>query len=76
LAALYGVTTKRFNEAVKRNLGCFPVDFCFVVEDQDVAILRSQLGDLKIGCGGMGRQAISTSGFHRTRGDHGGDDSQ
>jgi hypothetical protein len=29
LAALYGVTTKRFNEQVKRNLERFPVDFMF-----------------------------------------------
>jgi len=43
LAALYGVSTKRFNEAVKRNVGRFPEDFSFVLEDQDVAILRSQI---------------------------------
>jgi hypothetical protein len=42
LAALYGVTTKRFNEAVKRNLDRFPHDFSFLMEDQEVAILRSQ----------------------------------
>ncbi|MBU1665521.1 MAG: ORF6N domain-containing protein, partial [Gammaproteobacteria bacterium] len=29
LAALYGVTTKRFNEQVKRNLARFPVEFMF-----------------------------------------------
>jgi hypothetical protein len=29
LAALYGVSTKRFNEAVKRNLDRFPADFSF-----------------------------------------------
>jgi ORF6N domain len=28
LAALYGVETKRFNEAVKRNLAKFPPDAC------------------------------------------------
>jgi len=43
LAALYGVSTKRFNEAVKRNLDRFPTDFSFPLEDQDVAILRSQI---------------------------------
>ena len=43
LAALYGVSTKRFNEAVKRNLERFPVDFSFSLEDQDLAILRSQI---------------------------------
>jgi len=42
LAALYGVPTKRFNEAVKRNVDRFPEDFSFMLEDQEVAILRSQ----------------------------------
>ena len=43
LAALYGVTTKRFNEAVKRNLDRFPPDFSFVLTDQEVGALRSQI---------------------------------
>lgn len=33
LAALYGVTTKRFNEQVKRNLVRFPVDFVFQLDE-------------------------------------------
>lgn len=28
-ATMYGVTTKRLNEQVKRNLDRFPDDFCF-----------------------------------------------
>lgn len=43
LAVLYGVTTKRFNEAVKRNLDRFPADFSFLLEDHEVAALRSQI---------------------------------
>jgi hypothetical protein len=43
LAVLYGVTTKRFNEAVKRNVDRFPADFSFLLEDQDLANLRSQI---------------------------------
>ncbi len=42
LAAMYGVTTKRFNEQVRRNAARFPADFSFLLEDQDFAILRSQ----------------------------------
>ena len=42
LAALYGVTTKRLNEQVMRNLGRFPSDFMFQLTNQEVAILRSQ----------------------------------
>lgn len=32
LAALYGVSTKRFNEAVKRNLSRCSADFMFVLD--------------------------------------------
>lgn len=42
LAALYGVETKRFNEAVKRNLACFPADFMFPLAAAEWAALRSQ----------------------------------
>ena len=42
LAALYGVTTKRLNEQVRRNLERFPSDFTFQLKNQEVAILRSQ----------------------------------
>jgi hypothetical protein len=42
LAALYGVTTKRLNEQVRRNLDRFPGDFMFALTNQELAILRSQ----------------------------------
>jgi hypothetical protein len=42
LAALYGVETKRFNEAVKRNLAKFPEDFMFALTADEWAALRSQ----------------------------------
>ncbi len=42
LAALYGVTTKRLNEQVKRNLDRFPDDFVFQLTKQELAVLRSQ----------------------------------
>jgi hypothetical protein len=42
LAALYGVTTKRLNEQVRRNLERFPSDFMFQLINQEVAILKSQ----------------------------------
>jgi hypothetical protein len=43
LAALYGVTTKRLNEQVKRNGKRFPEDFMFLLTFQEVEILRSQI---------------------------------
>jgi len=43
LAALYGVTTKRLNEQVKRNGQRFPDDFMFRLTGTEVAVLnRSQ----------------------------------
>jgi len=42
LAALYGVTTSRLNEQVKRNAERFPVDFAFQLTPEESANLRSQ----------------------------------
>ncbi len=42
LAKLYGIETKRLNEAVKRNPDRFPFDFAFKLEKQEVVSLRSQ----------------------------------
>ena len=42
LAQLYGVTTKRFNEALKRNRDRFPADFAFQLTATEFADLRSQ----------------------------------
>lgn len=52
LAELYGVTTKRFNEQVKRNLDRFPPDFMFQLDDEEHAALRSQIATSNIGRGG------------------------
>lgn len=42
LAALYGVSTKRLNEQVKRNLDRFPSDFMFQLTQAETDFLRSQ----------------------------------
>jgi len=42
LARLYGVTTKVFNQAVKRNVSRFPKDFAFQLTAAEVASLRLQ----------------------------------
>src|SRR5260221_9461178 len=39
LAKLYGVTTKRLNEQVKRNRGRFPKDFMFQLTVEEIAAL-------------------------------------
>jgi hypothetical protein len=51
LAALYEVTTKRFNEQVRRNLERFPADFMFQLTDAEWDALRSQFATLKAGRG-------------------------
>jgi hypothetical protein len=43
LARIYGVATKRFNEAFKRNRRRFPVDFAFQLTPAESANLRSQI---------------------------------
>lgn len=40
LARIYGVTTKRLNEQVGRNLDRFPDDFMFQLDEVEVATLR------------------------------------
>ena len=42
LAELYGVETKRFNEAIKRNVARFPEDFMFQLSSDEAESLRSQ----------------------------------
>jgi hypothetical protein len=42
LALIYGVSTGRLNEAVKRNVERFPSDFMFQLSAQEIEDLRSQ----------------------------------
>jgi ORF6N domain len=42
LAALFGVETKVFNQAIRRNSERFPLDFAFQVGEEELANLRSQ----------------------------------
>jgi hypothetical protein len=43
LAKIYGVTTKRLNEQLRRNAGRFPENFVFQLNDKEFESLRSQL---------------------------------
>jgi hypothetical protein len=52
LACLYGVTTKRLNEQVRRNADRFPADFAFQLTDEEFEALRSQIATSNIGRGG------------------------
>ncbi|MFA7230303.1 MAG: ORF6N domain-containing protein [Victivallaceae bacterium] len=48
LADLYGVSTKRLNEQVKRNMERFPEDFMFQLNNSEFEILRSQFATAKL----------------------------
>ena len=52
LAALYGVTAKRLNQTVKRNIARFPIDFMFQLTKEEADFVfrsRSQIVTLKRG---------------------------
>jgi hypothetical protein len=52
LARVYGVSTSRFNEAVKRNRERFPSDFMFRLTVEEYLALTSQIAISKPGRGG------------------------
>jgi hypothetical protein len=52
LAELYGVSTKRLNEQVRRNLARFPEDFMFQFTAEEGDALRSQIATSNKGRGG------------------------
>jgi hypothetical protein len=47
LAAIYGVTTKRLNEQLKRNRSRFPQDFAFQLTAEEFRNLKSQIATSK-----------------------------
>jgi hypothetical protein len=52
LALIYGVSTGRLNEAVKRNIERFPQDFMLRLSAAEYAVLTSQIATSKPGHGG------------------------
>jgi len=52
LSELYGVTTKRLNERVRRNKDRFPRDFMFQLNKEEFRLLRSQIATSNKGRGG------------------------
>ena len=47
VAELYGVETKRVNEAVRNNPDKFPQDYMFVLDEEESRALRSKISSLK-----------------------------
>lgn len=52
LARIYGVTTARLNQQVRRNLGRFPTDFVFQITSEELANLMLQSATSKRDWGG------------------------
>ena len=48
VANLYGVETKRVNEAVRNNPDKFPEDYMFVLSSEEAAVLRSKFSSTKL----------------------------
>jgi len=61
LAELYGVETKRINEAVKNNPNKFPADFHFELDDNEFKSLRSKFSTTNL------KTNLSTTRFTKTR---------
>jgi hypothetical protein len=57
LAALYGTTTKVFNQTIKRNLERFPADFMFRLSAEEAQVMRSPIAIANL------RSQIVTSSF-------------
>jgi hypothetical protein len=52
LAQLYGVSTRRLNEQIRRNRDRFPEDFAFVLTPEEFAYLKSHFATSSSGWGG------------------------
>lgn len=61
LAMLYGVTTKRLNEQIKRNRGRFPEDFVFQVTMGEAQAMRSQFATASASNPAMRSQSAAAS---------------
>jgi len=58
LAKLYGVTTKRLNEQIKRNKKRFPEDFAFKLTNEEDIVLKSQIATSSSPKGRGGRRTL------------------
>jgi ORF6N domain-containing protein len=70
LASIYGVTTKRLNEQLRRNRKRFPNDFAFQLTVDEYESLRSQVATLDEGTFGGESKRSQTATFKPGRGQH------
>ena len=64
IATLYGVETKRVNEAVKNNPDKFPKGYLFVLNNQEVADLKSKISTASWGGRRNAPTAFTESGLY------------
>ena len=67
LAQLYGVETRVFNKAIKRNAARFPKDFAFQLTRQEFTNLKFQIGTSR----SHGGRRKTPVGLYRARRNHG-----
>ena len=64
VAEIYGVETKRINEAVKNNPDKFPTDYMFEVSDQEFDFLRSKFSSAKFAKTRTAPKAFTEKGLY------------
>ena len=70
VARLYGVETKRINEAVRNNPDKFPEGYIFSLDYKEVVSLRSKFSTTNI----SSKSRVLPKSIHRKRALHAGDD--
>lgn len=64
VAVIYGVETKRINEAVKNNLDKFPQDYMFELSGMEFADLRSKISTTKFAKTRVAPKAFTEKGLY------------
>lgn len=64
VAKIYGVETKRINEAVKNNIDKFPDDYLFTLTDNEFEILRSKFAAAKFAKTRVAPNAFTEKGLY------------
>jgi hypothetical protein len=59
LARLYGTTTTRLNQQIRRNRARFPADFMFQLTNEEITSLMSQSATSKVGRGGRRKRPLA-----------------
>ena len=64
VAEIYGVETKRINEAVKNNIDKFPDDYLFTLTDNEFEILRQKISTTKFAKTRVASNAFTEKGLY------------